>query len=107
MIKLLFYTHRSMPCPVIIKDVSSNSKWECVQRPTARKYAERKLVISIRSLPLEVWESHGREGEKYCGSQRGWRTPTKQGSDGLTGTVVANLSPTWSTQSPSCIYYVF
>lgn len=70
-----------MPCPVIIKDVSSNSKWECVQRPTARKYAERKLVISIRSLPLEVWESHGREGENIVGV-RGMEDTNKQGPDG-------------------------
>lgn len=57
----------SMPCSVVNKEVSSSNKWECVQRPTVRKYAERKLAISIRSLPLEVWKSQGREGENIVG----------------------------------------
>jgi hypothetical protein len=46
---IFFYTHKSAPCPVIIR-------WEQVLRPTARYYVESKMEVSIRSLLSEIGE---------------------------------------------------
>lgn len=49
---------------------------------TTRLYAkiESKLEVFIRSLPLELRESHRRGGTKNIGPRKGWITPGKQGS---------------------------
>ena len=64
------YTDKSIPYPVIIREVSSGSKWEQMQRSTARQYVEResKLEISVQFLPSELREAHRRGGGKIVGS---------------------------------------
>jgi len=37
-------THRSVPCSAIIREASSCSTWEPIQRPTARHYAESETL---------------------------------------------------------------
>lgn len=56
-----------MPCPVIIRDTSSGSRWEQMPISTYRKYVEResKFVVSIRFLPLEVKEPSVRGREDF------------------------------------------
>jgi hypothetical protein len=60
---ILCSAHRLVPCPVVISEVSSGSRWEWVQNPTARHYTDRKteLEVFIRSLPLELGEPCRRE----------------------------------------------
>jgi hypothetical protein len=55
-----------VPYPVIIIEGFSCSRWEQMQRATARHYTERvsKWKISIKSLPAELRESWGRGGRK-------------------------------------------
>lgn len=82
---------RLMPCPVVIRESSSSSRWEKVQRCTARHHVEResKLEDSTGFLPLELRrggrilsESKGTED-----TRRAWLTEsTKQGPYGLTVT---------------------
>jgi hypothetical protein len=50
--------------PVIIRESSSGNSWKQMQRPTVRHYTETDLVVSIKSLPSELRDSHGREGRK-------------------------------------------
>lgn len=40
--------HRSVPCPVVIKEAFSGSRWRQVQRPTARHYAEGEREGGVR-----------------------------------------------------------
>jgi len=60
------YTYRSVPYPVIIKEVSLGSRQEQMQRPSARHYMERKSKweIPIKSLISELRASLGRGGRK-------------------------------------------
>jgi hypothetical protein len=39
---IFYYTHRSVPFPVIIREFSSSSRWKQMQRPTARNYEEEE-----------------------------------------------------------------
>lgn len=56
------YTHRSIPCSVIIKEASFWSRWTQVQRPTFRHYSgeknletlSSKFVIHIKLFPLKA-----------------------------------------------------
>ena len=63
------YTLRSVPCPAAIREASSGSRWERMQRNAARHSAERKshLEISIVSLPSMIWESQGGEQGQTVG----------------------------------------
>lgn len=63
---ILCYTHRSMSYPGIIRDASSNSRWEQMQRQTPRQYMEieSNLEVSIKPVPSELRESCGRKGRK-------------------------------------------
>lgn len=82
-----------MPCPVVIRESSSSSSWEQVQRCTGRHNVEResKLEDSTGFLPLELRrggrilsESKGTED-----TRRAWLTEsTKQGPYGLMVTKV-------------------
>ena len=40
LLMIFYYIHRSVFCSSIIREASSCSKWEQVQRPKARQYAE-------------------------------------------------------------------
>lgn len=54
-----------MPYPVINREASSYSRWKQMQNLTARHVEiESKWGISIRSLPSELRESHGKRGRK-------------------------------------------
>jgi hypothetical protein len=65
----IFFIRGFMPCPVVIREVSSGSRCEGLQRPTERLYSEKesKLDFSIRTLPSELGKSHGRETRKIVG----------------------------------------
>ena len=41
------YTHRSVPYSAIIRETSSCSRWEQIQRPIARHYAESETLEHI------------------------------------------------------------
>lgn len=80
----IFYTHRPVPCSVIIRDISSCSRWEIIQRhivdiiERVRDLGKHspKWDISIQSLFSGIKESHGRDRE--CKNQRAWKSPRKQ-----------------------------
>jgi hypothetical protein len=71
----LFYTHRLVLYPVIIREASSGSRWEQMKRPTARNHAERvcNWMSPSNLSPRSSWTSP-KEGQKDCKSQKGWRT---------------------------------
>ena len=58
------YSYRSVPYLDIVREASSGSRWEQMQRPAARHYVESqsKLEVSIRSLDLEIEEPQRRRG---------------------------------------------
>lgn len=58
------YIHRSVPNPVVTREVSSGSCSEWMQRPTAKQEVERepKLEVSIWSLLLVLGEPCQRGG---------------------------------------------
>jgi hypothetical protein len=65
------YTQRSVPCSAIIQEAFSCSRWEQIQKPTARHYAEKDLGthsskwgVSINSLPSELREPTEEEAER-------------------------------------------
>jgi hypothetical protein len=55
-----------VPCPYFIIEASFNTRWEKIQRSTARNYVEKesKLEVSSGSHPLELMEFCKREMEK-------------------------------------------
>jgi hypothetical protein len=55
-----------VPCPVVIREASSNSRWEQMQRHTIRHYVKRESKFQgvIWSLPSEIKKPHRREGGK-------------------------------------------
>jgi hypothetical protein len=55
-----------MSYPGIIREASSNSRWEQMQRQTPRQYMEieSNLEVSIKPVPSELRESCGRKGRK-------------------------------------------
>ncbi|KAL6078022.1 hypothetical protein STEG23_035587, partial [Scotinomys teguina] len=57
----------SVPCPVFIRETFFGSRWEYVQRPTARHYADKdsKLAISSESLPSETMEPQRKEDKEF------------------------------------------
>jgi hypothetical protein len=69
----------------IIRKTSFCSKWEQIQRPTARQHAVRDLGtlshrwdICIKSLLSGLRKPYRRGGRKSVKSQRGWRTPSNK-----------------------------
>ena len=60
---ILCYTYRSVTYPIIIEKASLVSRWKKVKRLTATHYEERvsKREDSIKSFPLKLGQSHGRE----------------------------------------------
>ena len=69
-------THRSVPCSAIIREASSCSSWEQIQRATARQCAESeelriptpKWDVSVRSLPSGIRDIWGTGGGKSLGA---------------------------------------
>lgn len=56
----LVYIHISVPDPVFIREASSSSRWEQMQRLTARHYVEGES----KNLPLDLSGSCERVGRK-------------------------------------------
>lgn len=57
----LLYSH-SNPCPIVIGAQTHS--------PTLCRKTESELEVSFRSLPSEIREPHGREGEKILRGRR-------------------------------------
>lgn len=101
LLRVLCYTHRSVPCSTIIKEASPSGMWEQKQRPIARPYAgvrglgtlSPKGSVSIKSLPSECREPRGRGGRKSQGMEDTKKTraskQTRANSRELTGTEAA------------------
>lgn len=97
---VVFYTYRSVSCPVSIKEASSICRCEQIQRPTARHYLEgkSKLEVSIQSLPLKIRKPSRKEREERLQkskvmqeTKRTWSIKaTKLTSYGLTETEAVN-----------------
>lgn len=82
-------THRSVFCTAIIREGSSCSRWEEIQRSTAR-HMQRAEVLENSALKGCLHYIHTstpavqgilqKRRKKECMSQKGWRPPRKQGS---------------------------
>lgn len=86
------YTYRSVSCSAIIREASSCSRWEQIQRSTTGLCSESerpwntqsKWIVSIKFFPsvfMELWKSRGKD----CKSQWGWKTPRRQSLLDTTG----------------------
>lgn len=69
------YTHRLVSCPVVIREASSGSRQEHMQRPTPRHCVKRKckLQVSIGSLSPRAQKSPWKRGRKDRRNQWKWR----------------------------------
>lgn len=112
---IFVYTHRSVPCLVIITEASSGSRWEWVQRYTVIHCIDResKWLVSIESLPSEIGTSHGTQKEIFQelegmeDTKKTWPMElTKRGSHGLTETEMASTGPSW-IYTRSSVYIVW
>lgn len=97
----LCYIH-TLPCPVLIREASSGSRWEKVQSHRQTLCQERYLIESIHQVPpLRVWESCERELGKIVGVRGDWGhqeimthwESTKKGTYGLTESGLTNTGP--------------
>lgn len=66
----IMYTHRSRPFSGIIRETSSCSQWDQIQRTIARHFSETETLahipkqdVSIIVLHLGFQEAHGKEAE--------------------------------------------
>lgn len=94
------YPHRLVLCPVVIREVSSGSRWESMQRPTAQHSLcwGFKLEVSIGSLPSEFGEFHRRGGANIVGLRGEWRTPGEHGPLNQLSRMHMGLTGTWSSK---------
>lgn len=67
--------HRSAPCPVVIGEASSASRWEWVQWPTQTLYGEKESKLEVSSDPSRAQGTPQKRGRKDYRNQRTWRTP--------------------------------
>ena len=67
---ILCYTHRSIPFLVITKEASSQSRCGKMYIHTVIYYAEYKLEVSIKSLPLRAQETLQKRKLKDYKNQR-------------------------------------
>ena len=81
---IFFYTHRTVPYLVIIREASSGSMCEHIQRPTSRNYVVLKLG-SPSNPSLNTQGILEKCRQKDCKSQRGLRTSGEQGPQNQLG----------------------
>jgi hypothetical protein len=61
------YAHRSVPRSAVISDTSSCSRWEQIQRPTARQHAESERPGTLspkRDVPQDPGNPVEEEAER-------------------------------------------
>ena len=111
------YTPRSLPYPAITREASFSSRWEKMQRVTARHYVENesKWEVSIRSLCHSEVRGFGRRGgRKTVRARGGWRVPGEQGPlNQLSKVRMSSQSPKLQAQGfhgsapgPVCMLYL-
>lgn len=68
---IICHSHRLVPYLAIIKEVPFSSRWEHMQRPTARHYVERtsKLEVSINPLPQNLGNPAEEDAERLDESE--------------------------------------
>lgn len=93
------YTHWSVPCPAIIRDAFSCSRWEQIHRATARQCREWEILeyfILNRMSPSNhspqvQWTFQKRKWKDFkC--QRVWRKPETQGFLNIAGPMHKRLT---------------
>lgn len=98
---ILKYSQKGLvPCPVIIRDTFSGSRWEQMPISTYRKYVEREqeLVISIRFLHLEVKEPSVRNRED-CPTSLLYHTSLRDDMSPLTQEGMSHIQGYFMAQS--------
>ena len=94
-------SHESVSYPGIIREASSSSRWEQMQRPIARYFVKResKWEISNKSPSLGTQEIRQKKKGTDCESQREERKrpceSAKQGAYEITETGATSTEPKW------------
>lgn len=111
---LLLYTQRSELQPIIIREASSSSREEQMQRPTVRYRAGESgtgsLSRGFHEIPsLRAQGISQNMRQKNCWIEVKRTRPfksTKQVACELTETETDSAGPTWTTSGPLCRYYI-